>query len=96
MRAVILVVLVIKIKWGPYGRCTFHRNVLGQMQVFRGTLRSWAKVAKKIQSQKRDRVRGGGRPEKTHFAKAEEITFKDIWDRQPVKYSILAKQGGRS
>lgn len=50
----------------------------------------------KIQSQKRDRVRGGGRPEKTHFAKAEEITFKDIWDRQPVKYSILAKQGGRS
>lgn len=30
------------------------------------------------QSQNRGRVRGGGRPKKTHFAKAEEITFKDI------------------
>lgn len=24
-----------KIKWGPYGKCTFPQNVLGQMQVFR-------------------------------------------------------------
>lgn len=41
LRAVILVVLVIKIKWGPYGKCTFPRNVLGQMQVFRGDLGAW-------------------------------------------------------
>lgn len=27
-----------KIKWRPYGKCTFTKNVLGQMQVFRNTL----------------------------------------------------------
>lgn len=80
-RAVILVVLVIKIKWGPYGKCTFPRNVLGQMQVFRGDLRGWGWGVgwQRIQSHNRDRVRGGMRPKKTHFALAEEITFRDIW-----------------
>ena len=33
----------------------------------------------RIQSQKRDRVRWGGRPKKTHFAKAEKMTFRDTW-----------------
>lgn len=52
MRAVILVVLVIKIKWGPYGKCTFPQNMLGQMQVFRGALRGWAEMAKNTKSEK--------------------------------------------
>lgn len=46
LRTVILVALVIKIKWGPYGKCTFPPNVLGQTQGFRGILGGWAEVAK--------------------------------------------------
>lgn len=42
-----------KIKWGPYGKCTFPQNVLGQMQVFRNTLRGWAEVAKNTKSEQR-------------------------------------------
>lgn len=40
-----------KIKWRPYGKCTFPQNVLGQMQVFRNTLRGWAEVAKNTKSE---------------------------------------------
>lgn len=86
LRAVILVVLVVKIKWRPYGKCTFPQNVLGKCR-FLEALSEAGQRWQRIQSQNKDWVREGGRPEKTHFAKAEEITFKDIWGR----YSILAK-----
>lgn len=42
-----------KIKWGPYGNCTFPQNVLGQMQVFRNTLRGWVEVVKNTKSDQR-------------------------------------------
>ena len=76
LRAVILVVLVIKIKWGPYGKCTFPQNVLGQMQLFRGTLRSWAEVAKNTKSEQRQGERGSRKSRKDTLPKAEEITCK--------------------
>lgn len=40
-----------KIKWGPYGKCTIPLNLLGQVQVFRNTLRGWAEVAKQTKSE---------------------------------------------
>ena len=76
LRAVILVVLVIKIKWGPYGKCTFPQNVLGQMQLFRGTLRSWAEVAKNTKSEQGQGERRSRDTRKDTLPKAEAITCK--------------------
>lgn len=60
-----------KVKWRPYGKCTFPQNVLGQVQVFRYTLRSLAEVAKNTKSEQ-----GRGDERRRETKKKKDILCK--------------------
>lgn len=78
MRAVIFVALVIKLSGGLMGNVHFLRMCWDKYR-FLEVLPEAGQRWQRIQSQNRDRVRRGEGSAKTHFAKAEEITFRDIW-----------------